>query len=59
MHEIAATQGAAELTPEVFEAIALAYAEIARSPAGAMTPEQAAAARSLTDVLARMEAARG
>jgi 3-hydroxyisobutyrate dehydrogenase-like beta-hydroxyacid dehydrogenase len=58
MREIAATQSGAGLTPEVFEAIAAAYEEIARSSAGAMTPEQAAAATSLTDVLGHLDAAR-
>ena len=54
MREIAATQGAAGLSPEVFEAIAGAYEQIARSPAGGLTPERAAGAGSLAEVLARM-----
>jgi 3-hydroxyisobutyrate dehydrogenase-like beta-hydroxyacid dehydrogenase len=58
MHEISSTQGAAGLSPEVFEAIARAYEQVARSPAAAMTPEQAAAETSLGDVLGQMNAAR-
>jgi 3-hydroxyisobutyrate dehydrogenase-like beta-hydroxyacid dehydrogenase len=52
MHEIAATQGAAGTRPELFEAMADVWTMVARSRLGAATPEQAAAARSLNDVLA-------
>jgi 3-hydroxyisobutyrate dehydrogenase-like beta-hydroxyacid dehydrogenase len=55
MDQIAATQGAAGLPPEVFEAMATAYEHLARSPAGDLSPEQAASAASLADVLAGME----
>jgi 3-hydroxyisobutyrate dehydrogenase-like beta-hydroxyacid dehydrogenase len=54
MHEISATQGAAGLPPEVFEAIAAAYEQVSASPAGTITPEQAAAVASLGDVLAQI-----
>lgn len=41
MHEIAAAQKAAGLTPALFEAIAEVYAEIARSPLAQVPPEEA------------------
>lgn len=50
MREIAATQEAAGLGPELFEAIALVWSRVAETPAGAATPEEARAA-SLDDVL--------
>jgi 3-hydroxyisobutyrate dehydrogenase-like beta-hydroxyacid dehydrogenase len=43
MHEIAAAQEAAGLTPALFEAIAEVYAQIARSPLGQVAPEEAGA----------------
>jgi 3-hydroxyisobutyrate dehydrogenase-like beta-hydroxyacid dehydrogenase len=51
MREIAATQDAAGLPPAVFEAIAGAYERISTTPAAAATPEQAARAERLDDVL--------
>ena len=39
MREIAAAQGAAGLTPALFEAVAEVYAEIARTPLGRVAPE--------------------
>ncbi|KQC37227.1 dehydrogenase [Frankia sp. ACN1ag] len=42
MREIAATQAAAGLPPELFEAMAVVWERVARSPLGALTPEQAA-----------------
>jgi 3-hydroxyisobutyrate dehydrogenase-like beta-hydroxyacid dehydrogenase len=41
MHEIAAAQQAAGLTPALFEAMAEVYAELARSPLGQVAPEDA------------------
>jgi 3-hydroxyisobutyrate dehydrogenase-like beta-hydroxyacid dehydrogenase len=52
MHEIAATQAAAGLSPAVFEAIAEAYEAIASSPPAQATPERAAQTARLDDVLA-------
>jgi 3-hydroxyisobutyrate dehydrogenase-like beta-hydroxyacid dehydrogenase len=52
MQEIAATQASAGLTPAVFDAIAEAYDAISRSPAGQATPEEAARAARLDDILA-------
>jgi 3-hydroxyisobutyrate dehydrogenase-like beta-hydroxyacid dehydrogenase len=51
MREIAQTQESAGLPPDVFEAIAVAYEAISRSPAAGLTPEQAAGAARLADVL--------
>ncbi|WP_261569392.1 NAD(P)-dependent oxidoreductase [Frankia gtarii] len=43
MREIAATQAAAGLPPELFEAMAVVWERVARSPLGALAPEQAGA----------------
>jgi 3-hydroxyisobutyrate dehydrogenase-like beta-hydroxyacid dehydrogenase len=43
MHEIAAAQEAAGLTPSLFEAIAEVYAGVARTPLGRTAPEDAGA----------------
>jgi 3-hydroxyisobutyrate dehydrogenase-like beta-hydroxyacid dehydrogenase len=43
MHEIAAAQEAAGLTPALFEAIAEVYADVARTPLGRTAPEDAGA----------------
>jgi len=51
MREIAATQSAAGLPAELFEAIAACYASIAETPLAASTPEQADAADDLVAVL--------
>jgi 3-hydroxyisobutyrate dehydrogenase-like beta-hydroxyacid dehydrogenase len=51
MEEIAATQAAAGLTPELFEAMADIYRELARSPLAAHAPEDVDPARPLEDVL--------
>ncbi len=51
MREIAATQSAAGLPAELFEAIADCYASVAETPLAAATPEQAAAADDLVAVL--------
>jgi 3-hydroxyisobutyrate dehydrogenase-like beta-hydroxyacid dehydrogenase len=52
MREIAATQAAAGLPASVFEAIAEAYEAISSAPAAQTTPEQAARAVDLDEVLA-------
>jgi 3-hydroxyisobutyrate dehydrogenase-like beta-hydroxyacid dehydrogenase len=52
MREIAMTQEAAGLPASVFEAIAEAYDAISSSPAAQSTPEQAARAADLGEVLA-------
>jgi 3-hydroxyisobutyrate dehydrogenase-like beta-hydroxyacid dehydrogenase len=57
MREIAATQDAAGLTPDLFEAIAECYAAVARTPLAGDTPEQAAGEQELVAVLERLEAA--
>src|SRR3954449_305401 len=51
MREIAATQSAAGLPGELFEAIAACYASIAETPLAASTREQADAADDLVAVL--------
>ena len=51
MREIAATQSAAGLPAELFEAIAVCYASVAETPLAAATPEQADAADDLVAVL--------
>lgn len=51
MREIAATQSAAGLRAELFEAIADCYASVAETPLAAATPEQADAADDLVAVL--------
>jgi hypothetical protein len=51
MREIAATQGAAGARPELFEAMADVWTMVAGSRLAAATPEQAASARRLDDVL--------
>ena len=52
MQEIAATQAAVGLPSAVFDAMAEAYDAISRSPAGRASPEDAARADGLDDVLA-------
>jgi hypothetical protein len=54
MREIAATQRAAGLPPSVFEGIAEAYQRISKTAAAAATPEQAARAERLEEVLEGM-----
>ena len=54
MHEIAATQSAAGLTPALFEAIAEIYTKLARTPAAMKDPEEITAGESLEQVLDEM-----
>jgi 3-hydroxyisobutyrate dehydrogenase-like beta-hydroxyacid dehydrogenase len=54
MHEIAATQSAAGLTPALFEAIAEIYATLARTPAAMKAPEEITDGESLEQVLKDM-----
>ena len=51
MHEIAATQAAAGLTPALFEAMAEVYEVLARTPLAAAAPEDIDGAPVLEDVL--------
>ena len=51
MREIAATQAAAGLPADLFEAVAACYASISETPLAAATPEQADAADDLVAVL--------
>jgi len=54
MHEIAATQSAAGLTPALFEALGEIYAALAMTPAAKMAPEEIADEASLQQVLDAM-----
>ena len=56
MHEIAATQSAADLTSALFEAIAEIYESVARTPAGDRSPEDIADDESLPQILDGMRA---
>ncbi len=56
MREVAATQAGVGLTPAVFEGIAEAYQRLSGTLAAQATPEQAAKAERLDDVLAAMAA---
>jgi len=51
MREIAATQAAAGLPADLFEAVAACYSSISETPLAAATPEQADAADDLVAVL--------
>lgn len=51
MHEIAATQADAGLTPSLFEAVAEVYAAVARTELARRSPEDVEADASLEDVL--------
>jgi 3-hydroxyisobutyrate dehydrogenase-like beta-hydroxyacid dehydrogenase len=54
MHEIAAAQEAAGLTPALFEAMAAIYARIAETPLARTSPEHVAADASLSALLDEM-----
>ena len=56
MHEIAATQSAAGLTPALFEAMAEVYASLSRTPAAERGPEEIAGDQSLAQILDAMRA---
>jgi 3-hydroxyisobutyrate dehydrogenase-like beta-hydroxyacid dehydrogenase len=56
MHEIAATQEAAGLTPSLFEAIAEVYEALARTPLARSSPEDIPENPPLPDVLERLRA---
>jgi 3-hydroxyisobutyrate dehydrogenase-like beta-hydroxyacid dehydrogenase len=51
MHEIAATQSAAGLTPALFEALAEVYEALARTPLASKSPEEVASDVSLEELL--------
>jgi hypothetical protein len=53
MHEIAATQAAAGLTPALFEALAAVYAALAETPAARKSPEDVGM-EELENVLAEL-----
>jgi len=54
MREIAATQAAAGLPAELFEAMATVYAALAETPLGARSPEEVDAAAKLEDLLGEL-----
>jgi 3-hydroxyisobutyrate dehydrogenase-like beta-hydroxyacid dehydrogenase len=58
MREIAATQGAAGLPSELFEAVALVYQQVARTPLAQQRPESVDRAISPTDVAAGLRNSR-
>lgn len=55
MDEIAASQAAAGLPPELFAALARVFTELSRSPAARRSPEDADAGAKLEDVLAMLD----
>ncbi|WP_248817792.1 DUF1932 domain-containing protein [Frankia sp. AgB32] len=55
MREIAATQDAAGLPPELFTAMATVWERVAATPLGALTPEDAAGMSDLDDVLRALD----
>ena len=57
MHEIAATQSAANLTPALFEAMAEIYAALATTPAATRAPEEIATGETLEQLLEDMREA--
>ena len=59
MHEIASTQAAAGLTPELFEAMATVYSALAQRPLAQQAPEDVGAAPELEDVLRGVAPERG
>jgi 3-hydroxyisobutyrate dehydrogenase-like beta-hydroxyacid dehydrogenase len=59
MHEIAATQGAAGLTPALFEAMAVVYGDLARRPLTQAVPEEVDQAVQLYEVLDRLAPEQG
>jgi 3-hydroxyisobutyrate dehydrogenase-like beta-hydroxyacid dehydrogenase len=54
MEQIAATQGAAGASPELFEGMAAVYSRLSRTPLGGLTPEQARGLTELAEVLDRL-----
>jgi 3-hydroxyisobutyrate dehydrogenase-like beta-hydroxyacid dehydrogenase len=54
MEQIAATQGAAGATPELFAGMAAVYARLSHTPLAALTPEQARDLTDLEEVLGRL-----
>ena len=54
MEQIAATQGAAGASPELFEGMAAVYARLSRTPLAALAPEQARDLTELAEVLDRL-----
>ena len=58
MHEIAATQAAAGLTPSLFEAIADVFSALSGTELARSAPEDLPAGGTLDEVLDRLQAAR-
>jgi 3-hydroxyisobutyrate dehydrogenase-like beta-hydroxyacid dehydrogenase len=54
MEQIAATQGAAGASPELFEGMAAVYARLSRTPLAELSPEEARDLTDLQEVLARL-----
>lgn len=54
MEQIAATQGAAGASPELFEGMAAVFARLSRTPLAQLTPEQASDLTELDQVLDRL-----
>jgi 3-hydroxyisobutyrate dehydrogenase-like beta-hydroxyacid dehydrogenase len=59
MHEIAATQAAAGLTPALFEAMAVVYGDLASRPLARASPEEVDQAVQLGEVLDRLAREQG
>jgi hypothetical protein len=55
MHEIAATQDAAGLSPELFQAMAVVWEKVAASPLGTFSPEQSAALTDAAEVIRALD----
>lgn len=55
MDQIAASQEAVGLSPELFAALANIFAELSRSPGAEHSPEEAGAGAKLADVLASLD----
>jgi hypothetical protein len=55
MEEIATSQQAAGLPPELFAALAHVFAELSRTDAGARSPEEADAGATLEEVLTSLD----
>ncbi|WP_261557060.1 NAD(P)-dependent oxidoreductase [Frankia tisae] len=55
MREIAATQAAAGLPPELFEAMATVWERVARSSLGALTPEEAGGLADAAEVIRALD----
>jgi len=59
MHEVAATQAQAGLTPDLFEAFATVFLQLSETEAAHLAPEQVDPRAALEDVLASIDGATG